>query len=109
MEDYKTAVLSRLTDKPQDRWTLSKSLGISERAFRDTVRQLRLEGHPIATSSHGKGYKIGTREEVLRTARELRSRAYDQLRTARALEGIDPDQIEMEEVDEKHHAGRQDG
>lgn len=93
----KTAVLSILTNKPQDRYTLSRILGINERTFRSAVRELRREGYPIITVSNGSGYKLGTRKEAQAVAREMRSRAYDMLRTASALEAQLPGQMEMGE------------
>lgn len=94
----KNMVLSMLTTKPQSRYILARAIGISERTFREAVRQLRLEGEPIISESRGRGYRLGTKEEAKATARELRSRAYDLLRTAKALEGINPDQLAIDEV-----------
>lgn len=94
----KNMVLSMLTIKPQSRYILASAIGISERRFRRAVRELRLEGNLIISDSRTGGYRLGTKEEAKATARELRSRAYDLLRTAKALEGIDPDQLTLEEV-----------
>lgn len=94
----KMMVLSMLSPKPQSRYTLASAIGITERTFRVAVRELRQEGHPIVAVSRGKGYKLGTREEALANAMELKSRAFDLLKTAKALEGINPDQLTLDEV-----------
>ena len=82
------AVKSILTDKPQDRFVLAKRLGISERLFRYSVRTLRLQGVPVCTDPHG-GYYLASKNECMTEAKKLRSRAYDLLQTAKALEGQD--------------------
>ena len=97
-DNTKRMVLSMLTTKPQSRYILARAIGISERRFRRAVRELRLEGNLIISDSRTGGYRLGTKEEAKATARELRSRAYDLLRTAKALEGADPDQITIAEV-----------
>lgn len=94
----KRMVLSMLTTKSQSRYILARAIGISERCFRRAVRELRLEGKLIISDSQVGGYRLGTKEEAKATARELRSRAYDLLRTAKALEGVDPDQLSIDEV-----------
>lgn len=94
----KTMVLSMLTTKPQDRFTLAAAIGISERTFRETVRLLRREGHPIISESSGHGYRLGTKKEARVMARELRSRAYDMLKTANAMDSQLDGQVTMEEV-----------
>lgn len=94
----KNMVLSMLTTKPQSRYILARAIGISERRFRRAVHELRLEGNLIVSDSKTGGYRLGTKEEAKATARELRSRAYDLLRTAKALEGVDPDQLTIGEV-----------
>lgn len=94
----KTMVLSMLTTKPQDRFALAAAIGISERTFREAVRLLRREGHPIISESSGHGYRLGTKKEARIMARELRSRAYDMLRTANAMESQLDGQVTMEEV-----------
>ena len=94
----KNMVLSMLTTKPQSRYTLAMAIGINERTFREAVRELRREGHLIITESTVEGYRLGTKKEAERTAKELRSRAYDLLKTAKALEGADPNQLTIGEV-----------
>ena len=97
-DNTKRMVLSMLTTKPQSRYILARAIGISERRFRRVVRELRLEGNLIISDSRTGGYRLGTKEEAKATARELKSRAYDLLRTAKALEGVDPDQLTISEV-----------
>lgn len=94
----KVAVLSMLTKEPQDRYKLARALGISERAFRRIVHELRMDGEPIISDSRTGGYRLGTKKEAVRMANEMRSRAYDLLRTANRMEGIDPDQITIGEL-----------
>lgn len=94
----KTRVLSILTDCPQSRFDIARTLKISERSVRNAICQLRKEGYKICASAHAGGYWIGSPEECRQTARELRSRAYDLLKTAKALEGVDPNQITLDEV-----------
>lgn len=97
-DSIKYAVLSRLTKKPQSRYDIADICHTNERVVRKAVEELRLEGYPVCISSTGKGYWLGTPDECKRTAKELESRAYKLLRTARALRGINPDQIGMEEL-----------
>ena len=96
-DSTKQMVLSMLTTYPQDRFVLAAAIGISEREFRSAIRELRRDGHLIITESSVNGYRLGTKKEALITAREFRSRAYDLLKTARALEGGDPNQITLVE------------
>lgn len=95
----KRAVLSMMTEKSQDRYEMASSLGINERTFRAAVRALRREGYPIVAESRGKGYRMGSKQEALITARELESRACDLLQTAAAMRRYDPDQLSFEEVE----------
>ena len=94
----KMMVLSMLTNKPQDRYTLAAAIGISERPFREAVRQLRREGHSIISESSGRGYRLGTKKEAKVMARELRSRAYDMIKTANAMDAQLDGQMTLEEV-----------
>lgn len=95
----KYKLLSILTDKPQSKEELSAQMNASERSVRKAVEELRSEGVPVVSSSHLKGYWLGTKEEAMRTAREYKSRAMRMLRTARALElGEDIGQVNMEEI-----------
>ena len=91
------AVKSILTDKPQDRFVLAKRIGITERNFRKQVRQLRLQGVPVCTSPEG-GYYLASKSECTIEAKKLRSRAYDLLQTAKALEGQDPEQLTIDDI-----------
>lgn len=95
----KDKLLSTLTKEPQTKWELSKKLNTDERVIRQAIEELRNEGIPIISSSHSKGYRIGTRQEAHLTALEYRARAYKMLRTATALElGEDVGQVSMEEL-----------
>ena len=91
-------VLSMLSRKPQDRYVLAKAIGISERTFRHAVHNLRLKKAPICTDPVAGGYFLGNKEECKREARLNYAKAFDLLRVAKALEGIDPDQLTIEEV-----------
>lgn len=97
-DNTKRMVLSMLTTKPQSRYILASAIGISERTFRAAVHDLRLEKHPICTDPVAGGYYFGTKDDCKREARLNYAKAYDLLRVAKALEGVDPDQITMEEV-----------
>lgn len=90
-------VKSILTEEPQDRFVLAKRLGISERIFRKAIRSLRLQGVPVCTDPHG-GYYLASKSECMMEAKKLRSRAYDLLQTAKALEGQDPEQITFMDI-----------
>jgi len=95
----KEKLLSILTDKPQSKEELSAQMNTSERSVRKAVEELRREGVPVVSSSHLKGYWLGTKEEAMITAKEYKSRAMRMLRTARALElGEDVGQVSMEEI-----------
>lgn len=94
----KMMVLSMLTNKPQDRFTLAAAIGINELTFRECVRQLRREGYAIISESRGHGYRLGTKKEARVMARELRSRAYDLLKTANLMDGQVDGQIGMGEL-----------
>ena len=90
-------VLSMLTNMPQDKNTLAEAIGITERKFRITVKELRDKGLPICTDPDG-GYYYGSRKEGLIEARKLRHRAYELLKTAERMEGYDPDQMRWEDI-----------
>lgn len=97
----KNMVLSMLTTKPQDRFVLAGAMGISERTFRQAVHDLRREGHLIISESGGGGYRLGTKKEAAVVAREMRSRAYDMLKTANMMEGTLEGQIDLFEMMEE--------
>ena len=96
-DNTKSMVLSMLTTKPQSRYTLAGAIGISEREFRKAVRDLRNEGYLIIAGATG-GYGLATKAEARHYIKSLYSRAYDLLRTAKAMEGINPEQITMEDI-----------
>lgn len=97
----KNMVLSMLTTKPQDRFVLAGAIGIHERTFRQAVHDLRREGHLIISESDGGGYRLGTRKEAAIVAREMRSRAYDMLKTANLMDGKLEGQIDLFEMMEE--------
>lgn len=74
-------------------------IGENERTIRLAIRSLREQGYPICSLTHGKGYWMGSKEDVRATVSQLRSRAYKLLRVAKVMEGIDPNQITIEEIE----------
>ena len=91
-----------LTDKYQTRGDLCILLStdtrrVRDRKLRDAVKELRRLGYPVVSSSHLKGYKYGTREEVEAAAREFEKRGKECFENARALRaGLDIGQEEIE-------------
>lgn len=70
------------------KYTLSATLGISEREVRRQVEEARNKGLSIISSSRGKGYYMASdRHDVEILTRELRSRAINLLKTVSAIEG----------------------
>lgn len=88
-------LLQALPDKPISKDSLRtylrvyKGLDLSDRAIRRAASELRKSGYPICSNSDSKGYWLGNKEDVARTVADLRSRAYDLLRTADKMEGIE--------------------
>ena len=74
-------------------------IGENERTIRLAIRSLREQGYPICSLTHGKGYWMGSKEDVRATVNQLRSRAFKLLRVAKVMEGVDPNQITMEEIE----------
>lgn len=95
----KSMVLSMLTTKPQNRYMLAGAVGISEREFRRVIHDLRNDGILVIAEPTG-GYRLGTKAESKWYINGLYSRAYDLLRTAKKMEGANPDQITFEEYKE---------
>ena len=88
-------LLSILGSKPKSKSYLVGMIGENER----TIRSLREQGYPICSLTHGKGYWMGSKEDVRATVNQLRSRAFKLLRVAKVMEGIDPNQITIEEIE----------
>lgn len=93
----KMMVPSMLTTKPQSRYALAGAIGISEREFRKAVRDLRNEGYLIIAEATG-GYRLAAKAEAKHYIKSLYSRAYDLLRTAKTMEGINPEQVTLEDI-----------
>lgn len=91
-------LLSILGSKPMSRGSLVGMIGESERTIRKCIHNLRKQGHPICSTASSRGYWIGTKADVTATANEMRSRAYELLRTANIMENADPNKIRIEEV-----------
>lgn len=92
-------ILSILGSKPKSKGYLVGMIGENERTIRLAIRSLREQGYPICSLTHGKGYWMGSKEDVRATVSQLRSRAFKLLRVAKVMEGIDPNQITMEEIE----------
>jgi len=87
-----------LGKSPVSRQALSKRLGVSDRALRVLVNELRKQGVAVCSCSNGRGYWIGNAEDRRITIAEYRHRAYEMLKIANALEGNLEGQIEMGEI-----------
>jgi biotin operon repressor len=75
-----------LTNRPQSREILCKRIGCSDRVLRRAVRELRLSGVPVCSSSQTKGYWLGNDDEAKHLARDYRSRGLKCLEAARKIE-----------------------
>tara|TARA_Y100000034_G_C6570908_1_gene247425 strand:+ start:98 stop:409 length:312 start_codon:yes stop_codon:yes gene_type:complete len=78
-------IMDYYIDKPIYSGQLEKIYDISGITVRNIVRQLRREGHPIASGSNGY-YYARYKTELVSTINNLRSRANDLLKTANILE-----------------------
>lgn len=97
MRDLAMELSAVLTTRPQTKETLQIKLRCGEREVREAVTQLRKMGYNIASNSGKKGYWLGSDADKERTIREYRSRAYEMLEIADAIEkGPDCGQMEME-------------
>lgn len=96
MTETEAQVLNKLSSKPASRSELSNWIGIDDRAVRKAIERLRLQGYPICSTSHKKGYWLSDNEEEINNViREYRSKAFKMLKTARALErGIEKDDVD---------------
>lgn len=75
-----------LTDRPTPRYYLRDALGVSDRALRRAVTELRKNGYNVAANSSTGGYWKGDDNDKKHTIAEYRSRAYELLATASAME-----------------------
>lgn len=91
-------LLSILNDRPLSKSYLISMIGGSERTIRKGIQSLRKKGYPVCSTASSKGYWMGSKDDVTATANEMRSRAYELLRTANTMDRIDPNQIGIEEV-----------
>lgn len=83
----------RTKDNRISRNDLCELTGLTDRKMRKLVSLAKKSGIPIISDSHNKGYYISyDPEAVHRMALEHRSRAYDHLETARALENLIPEE-----------------
>lgn len=88
-QDYDTIairLLSILSPEPQTRTELKMRLHVSDRHLRQAVEDLRMQGVPICSSSHGKGYWLGDEADVEQTVIEYRARAKKIAKIADAME-----------------------
>lgn len=60
---------------------------IPDREIREIIRELRKEGHPIGSGEKGYWWIVDS-GELKKTMANLKSRAFDLLRTVRIQEGI---------------------
>ncbi len=86
MQSQEKRILDCLTDTPISREALSRKTGIEDRTMREHIAVMRKKGVPICSKSDGKGYWLGNEKEIKITVNELRYRAFDMLRTAKAME-----------------------
>lgn len=97
-----------LSKTPKTKWELQSELTTwdergkepkmpPEREVRDAINELRMAGFPIVSNSKSQGYWKGSKEEVMRTVKEFRSRERSAREVADAMEkGPDIGQMEME-------------
>ena len=96
LSDLATELKDALGPKPQSRDCLMDQLHCSDRMLRRAVSELRSNGLPVASDSDTKGYWWGDDNDIARTVKEYRSRAFDLLQIADALEsGPDLGQMEV--------------
>ena len=68
-------LMAVLKIEPQSREELCVRLHCNDRSLRLAVAELRLQGYNVASSSHCKGYWLGTKEEMKHVAYEYFARA----------------------------------
>lgn len=100
MQNYKEKLVSLLSENPVSRRCLSTKLGLSDRAVRNLITELRYQGVPICSSSQADGYWLARdKKEIEQTAREYRSRAIKQLKIADRMLSFPIDgQVEMKDI-----------
>lgn len=86
MTELAKRLWDELTDQPQTRAQLRDALGVRDRSLRRAVVELRKRGYNVATSSITGGYWRGNEKDKRVTIAEYRSRAYELLGTANAME-----------------------
>lgn len=87
-----------LNDAPKSREILCANLGCTDSQLRAAVRELRDDGVYICSNNKTRGYWLGSKDDAIRTARELRSKAFTLLREASRLDGKELDgQVQIEE------------
>lgn len=82
----KEKLMEALTSEFQSKEVLMSKLGISDRELRRLAAELRKKGEPIFSSSKTKGYKIGTRQEMMHLRAECMKRSRELQEIARAIE-----------------------
>lgn len=89
LSDRARAVLIALEERPLRSWRreqLAARTGAGDRAVRDAVHELRRAGFAVVSDSGAAGHSLArSAQEVDALAKELRSRALDELVTVRAL------------------------
>ena len=93
-------VMEALTYDFKSRAELSRECGLTDRALREEIRRLKLRGEMIFSSSHTRGYKRATPEEMLLVRREALSRLKKEAELIRRIdEALELEgQMEMEEL-----------
>lgn len=76
----------RMYREGASREKLAYMLDIGDRRLRAEVAKARRMGYPICSNSEVKGYRLGSREDALRTIAELRARSKELTLTADAME-----------------------
>lgn len=98
---YRLLSILQKSDKPVTRQELAARLNVSDRIIRQCKEELILEGYRIGSTSKIPGYKLDNPTMCLMSAREHRSRALKELRIAKILEGYDPNQITIDDLQEE--------
>lgn len=91
MKEIKDELKKMLTDKPKTRESLCAALGCTDSELRGAVRKLRESGVPVCSSNKTRGYWFGDKADTMRTAKELRAKAFTLLREASKLDGKEID------------------
>lgn len=88
-------LLDLLSEKPSTKEELSWKLAISERAVRKQIEKLRLQGYPIMSSSHTKGYWLGDEKDWQQLRRELLSRINHYYKLIKAMDNYAKENYQM--------------